>query len=331
MERINYELFKNELTCTYRNETYSVRDNGAIFRHQKINSRLRPLDNKWTFGRGNKRRGYMYISSTPVHRIVATAFLGEPPSKSHVVDHIDTNRRNNRLENLRWLTKLENILKNPFTLKKIALCCGSIEAFLENPSILKNHRDKDPNYEWMRTVNAQEAQASIKRLKKWESADIPNGKIIGVGFGEWLFQNNENYDSSEEESEFVISETSNSLQKDWLTPSEFPSCPQEVQNNNLTAYYAKLKRDDVFSINKYTTSIIEDFSLIKNGEGILVMCRAKEKDAIKPWLLSQITLENNFFIHTNLGSFFKKVGVEKQFTLQQGLEWNGEDSIDDYC
>ncbi len=331
MEQINHEHFKNELTCTYRNEIYSVRDNGAVFRQQRINSRLRPLDKKWTFGRGNKRRGYMYISSTPVHRIVATAFLGEPPSKIHVVDHIDTNRRNNRPENLRWLTKLENILKNPFTLKKITLCCGSIEAFLENPSILKNHRDKDPNYEWMRTVTPQEAQASFERLKKWGNTDIKNEKLIGDGFGEWLFQYNEYHDSFEEESEFVISETPNALQKDWLTPSEFPCCPQEEPVDNLASYSTNLKIGKKFSVNKYTTSIIEDFSFIKNVEGILVMCRAEGKDAIKPWLLSQVTLENNFFIHTNLGSFFKKAGVEKQFTLQQGLEWNGEDSIDDYC
>ncbi len=28
------------------------------------------------------------------HRIVATAFHGEPPTKEHVVDHMDTNKRN---------------------------------------------------------------------------------------------------------------------------------------------------------------------------------------------------------------------------------------------
>ncbi|WP_294143305.1 HNH endonuclease signature motif containing protein [uncultured Sanguibacteroides sp.] len=33
----------------------------------------------------------------------------------YVVDHIDTNRQNNRIENLRWLTKLENVLLNPIS------------------------------------------------------------------------------------------------------------------------------------------------------------------------------------------------------------------------
>ena len=42
----------------------------------------------------------MDIGTEVVHRIVATAFHGEQPSVKHIVDHIDTNRRNNRVENL---------------------------------------------------------------------------------------------------------------------------------------------------------------------------------------------------------------------------------------
>jgi hypothetical protein len=42
-----------------------------------------------------------------VHRLVALAFLGDPPTTEHTVDHIDTNSMNNNLENLRWATKSE--------------------------------------------------------------------------------------------------------------------------------------------------------------------------------------------------------------------------------
>jgi hypothetical protein len=56
-----------------------------------------------------------------------------------------------------------------------------------------------------------------------------------------------------------------------------------------------------------------------------------EEDAIKPWALAKIIFENDLYIHTSLGSFFTKEGVEKQYTLAQGLEWTRGDSIDDYC
>lgn len=75
----------------------------------------------------------------------------------HVVDHIDTNRRNNRVENLRWITRLENILDNPITRKRIKLRCGSIEAFLANPSILQEN-ELPPDLRWMRTVTNAEAK-----------------------------------------------------------------------------------------------------------------------------------------------------------------------------
>lgn len=42
-----------------------------------------------------------------VHRLVAIAFLGDPPTPEHTVDHIDTNTGNNILTNLRWASKEE--------------------------------------------------------------------------------------------------------------------------------------------------------------------------------------------------------------------------------
>ena len=42
----------------------------------------------------------------PIHRIIAEAFIPNPENKP-TVDHADGNRRNNRIDNLRWATYSE--------------------------------------------------------------------------------------------------------------------------------------------------------------------------------------------------------------------------------
>ncbi|TWF40326.1 HNH endonuclease [Chitinophaga polysaccharea] len=96
--------FSQEVSCSYKGERYSVRDSGQVLRHSPTSKRLRSTDNKWSFGKPNDRQGYLQIASVPIHRIVATAFHGLPPTEDYVVDHIDINKRNNRPENLRCVS-----------------------------------------------------------------------------------------------------------------------------------------------------------------------------------------------------------------------------------
>lgn len=68
--------------------------------------------------------GYLYLNLRvggrykhfPVHRLVASAFIPNPCGRKEI-DHIDTNKTNNRVLNLRWCTTSENRL-NPITLKR---------------------------------------------------------------------------------------------------------------------------------------------------------------------------------------------------------------------
>jgi hypothetical protein len=178
--------FNQEITCIYKDELYSVRDNGAVLRHPRINGRLRSTDNQWTFGKLSIMTGYLEIASERVHRIVAMAFHGVPPTTEHIVDHIDTNRQNNRPENLRWVTRLENALLNPITVKRIeSICKCSIQEFITNPQKYRDLLSDAPtDIRWMRTVSREEAQESLKDLTRWAKTDKP---LLGKTLGEWIF------------------------------------------------------------------------------------------------------------------------------------------------
>lgn len=173
--------YKEVKECVYKNEHYSVRDNGAVMRHRREGKKARKDDGVWTFGLKNPQNGYMMLSQHRVHIIVATAFLGVRDSKVYVVDHIDTNRCNNRVENLRWLTRLENALNNEITRNKIIYICGSIEAFIENPSVLRSRLVGEPSLEWMRTVTKEEATIAYENIKRYWAEQAKNPKPLVGG------------------------------------------------------------------------------------------------------------------------------------------------------
>ena len=320
---------KAEKICGYKGERYSVRDNGAVLRYPLEGKRPRPTDNSWTFGKLNAKTGYLEIASVRIHRIVATAFHGEPPTKEHVVDHIDTNKQNNRPENLRWVTRLENILLNPITVRRIELVCGSVEEFLADPS---KFRDKfqEPNYQWMCTVNIQEAQASKTRLLAWAESDKP---LKGGTLGDWIYNRSLPKEQNENKLEIINSLTPNAVQKaqNWRTPSEFPCCPQEKHENPITTYSKNLNVGDIFSRNQFTSSLIERFAISKDEKTLWIMCKSGDENPIKPYSLAEVTYQDDVFVHNSLGTFFQKDGAEKQFTLEQGLEWTLGETFDDLC
>lgn len=239
--------------CLYNNEHYSVRDNGAVLRHGRKNKPLRKYDNQWTFGTINNY-GYLLIATEVVHRIVATAFIGEPPTNQYIVDHIDTNRQNNRPENLRWLTRLENILNNPITVKKIEFLCGSIDTFLKDPSILKLYENQDRNFAWMRAVSPEEARASWERINKWTKTKSNNISLRSGSLGEWIFTpvkktEKERIEDEQKQSLVIPGEIEKVLQKvekdTGLTRDKFSSKTKKKEYLNARVYAAILLRLEI--------------------------------------------------------------------------------------
>ncbi|WP_343522361.1 HNH endonuclease signature motif containing protein [Pedobacter sp.] len=318
--------FEDDKRVVYKDELYSVRDNGMVFRHSKVGGRTRKYDNHWTYGNVNNVSGYFELASVPVHRIIATAFHGEPPTKEHVVDHIDTNRQNNRPENLRWVTRLENILLNPITCSRISMICGSVEAFLAEPAKFQDYFP-DPRFDWMCTVSKEEAEVSRQRLLAWAGS----GKILSGGYlGSWIFE--QSYEEPKTEISNVIDAiTPNALQRKWQTPSEFPCCPQEYDGNPIEEYSLRLKEGSVFCTNSTYSSSVYKSTTGNGGNSIYVITRNVDKDSVKEWALAEITFEDGMFVHTSRGTFFEEQGAEKYYCLAQGLEWKGGDVLDDFC
>lgn len=62
------------------------------------------------------KTGYKYVSlghagisrSYTVHRLVAKAFFGQPPTAKHECNHRNGNKLDNRIKNLEWVTHAEN-------------------------------------------------------------------------------------------------------------------------------------------------------------------------------------------------------------------------------
>lgn len=116
-----------------------------------------------------KQQGYPKISywngktvcNASVHRLVALAFIPNPDNKPEV-DHINTVRDDNRVENLQWVTTKEN-LNNPLTKKKMSETrTGHIESeeWRRNKSLVRKGKRYALGYRW---TDEQRARASEMR------------------------------------------------------------------------------------------------------------------------------------------------------------------------
>ena len=90
-------------------ENYQVSNAGRVKSiHGNI---IKQREDRTGYLRVNLRRGRKKQKTIRTHRLVALAWLGEPPTPEHQVDHKNGDRQDNRVENLEYVTRRENYMR----------------------------------------------------------------------------------------------------------------------------------------------------------------------------------------------------------------------------
>jgi hypothetical protein len=106
--------------------------------------------------------GYARITITKhVHRLVAEAFIEKPSIEKCWVDHIDGNRGNNNVNNLRWVTPSENCLAYGYKSRRLNRMKKIKATYIDGNELIFNSRQECAMY-----FNCSDSEIHYNKLYK---------------------------------------------------------------------------------------------------------------------------------------------------------------------
>ena len=148
--------------------TYEVSTHGNVRSRNKRTGVVKPLtlyENNYgyykVYARFNNKTYYL------VHRLVAFAFI---PNTRHkpMVDHIDGNKKNNNIENLRWATAQENI-SNPNTQRRPAFDFSNLSGSEKKKS------ERVPKREIKKQDKSKKKRMKVTKLSSSDFRNLAKG------------------------------------------------------------------------------------------------------------------------------------------------------------
>ena len=149
-----------------------ISDHGNVKMTYGHNDEERPIKIFLTGGHRSSR--YLAISTNDapekyVHKLVALAFLREPFEDENTIDHIDGNKLNNNVSNLRWATHADNI--NAAIAMKKSMTTDQLEKWYNDREASRQvHLDRTQTIVQLRQV--KELQAVELRRSGMKLVDI---------------------------------------------------------------------------------------------------------------------------------------------------------------
>lgn len=114
-------------------ENYQITDDGRVW-SKKNNKWLKPKNNNGYFI--VRLYSHNHSKFVLIHRLVAEHFIPNPDNKP-CIDHINTIRTDNRVENLRWCTQKENV-NNPISKERRRLTkCKNVYQYTIDDKLIK--------------------------------------------------------------------------------------------------------------------------------------------------------------------------------------------------